>query len=559
MSDELLYWFFFFALNVLLFLPNYLLYAGKMPLLPLQQLLFGPQRGIFMSLNQDPFRISVDFFLLFISLRFSPSYWAIAVAVYYLFQLIFHTYHAIFFKLYQVFPVLHNDIRLMKNGAGILWAEAPIRLAAYLLAGLSLLLGIGWGVHRVFSWVTEMNAMVPFSWAVAAVILIYLFLGIVRKGVYDYKLDPEYRFIFTFLRFWYNVTLGRKLQQKLGKIKSEVLNHSRNIQRLQLASRPNIYLLFIESYGGILLDHPLLSAGYLKLFSQFKHKLGEKDWHTTLARSLAPTHYGPSWLSYSSVLLGHEIKHNYYYEGLVNQKVWYPYDTLSKVLQKAGYHSINLNATRFKKGVRVPLPQLKALYGIDQFILRNEIHYEGPQFGFTESPPDQYVLEYAYHQYLKKMDQPFVLFYLTKNSHSPFKSPRQVLENYRDWEDQPYQWIGHKFLEKPNLKDFYQAIEYQLDFLSHYILTYGGKDDLFLLMGDHQPHDLADAYDTSTLVHIVSQNDQLLQEFRSVGFREDFENMFRHEALYSIFVNSLIKTYGSAEKIPNYESEGLRF
>jgi len=172
-------------------------------------------------------------------------------------------------------------------------------------------------------------------------------------------------------------------------------------------------------------------------------------------------------------------------------------------------------------------------------------------------------LNYAHKNFILENKKPFVLFYLTKNSHSPFITP-DFVENWDDLNNTPDQLKGNNFLQPPEMDNYAKSIDYQINFIQDFMLKHGKPSDIFMLLGDHQPHDLSNPADgTETIVHVISQDSQFLSEFEQYGFKDSIEslsNPVKHEAIYSIFLRSFIKTYGEVnQEIPDYEPNGLQF
>jgi len=556
---ELMFWLGFFFFNFSLFAFNYFINIREAAFLPIKKTIV--QGGFFVSSNADFFRFSIDISLLILLIRFSSTLnGVLVISGYYCFLLIFNTYHYSFNKIYQVNPILLNDLKLIKNGAGILWDESKIKFVSgvSLLIFAAIVLTVSLKNYLIFASSLPPNLVTT----IATILFILVFsTALMRKG-YKHKEEVFYRFLIHFLRLGRHGVESYKLTNKRRKLNLDTLKKHRKL-KIEFREEPNVYLLFIESYGSILLKQPYLSKIFTEKVYQFKQGLKGYGWGCKTNFSSSVSLIGPSWMAYSSLLLGTRIDTNFYYEFLLNEKRIYEYDSLMKIFKNHGYLCFNLNATKFKKGVNVPLDQIKNFYGIDKFILRQDIEYNGTKYGFTENPPDQYVINYAYDEYLRNLSKPFVLFYLTKNSHTPFYSPVFV-RNWKELRNTPDQLVGHNFLQKPDLKDYILAIDYQLEFLADFIVQKGKGNDVFLVIGDHQPHGLCNQSDgPETIVHVISKDADFLSEFDQYGFRDTIEklnNPVKHEAMYSIFLRSFVKTYGKVDQeIPDYEPNGIEF
>ncbi|MFY0601380.1 MAG: hypothetical protein JXR03_17025 [Cyclobacteriaceae bacterium] len=568
LGKEAIFWALFLTFNFILFLTNSLLHFDSRPFLPLKKILNKRNKGIFESMNPDFYRLSIDlsFFILLVRSNLISSFLLPTLSVFYIGILLFNGYYYSFLRLYSVSPVLINDIRLLKNGIGILYGESKLKVLciATIIPLLAILVYQSFLLYLQFTSSLSPNL---YSISGTALILIYFLVAIVRVGINHHKLnlntELRLRNVIMLLRIFKNAYDSYMMMRVQRKIDFKTLAEKRNVD-LDLSIKPNIYCLFIESYGSILLKDPQLKESYQKDFESFSEKLESNLWHkaNNLSRSISLV--GPSWLAYSTILNGYRIENNFQFENILNNTKFHNVGGLIKDFQKQGYKSYNLNATKHKPGVKVPFDKMANLYGVDKWILRDDIPYSGKRYGFTEGPTDQYVLNYAFEEIINKNPEPYILFYLTKNSHSPFIGPKSVVSNWRDLNDGNDQLTGHQLLKKPALADYSQSIKYQLDFISDFIINKGTENDVFLMLGDHQPHHLANVGDhgLETLVHVISKNKDFVRGFRDYGFSSDnsFGNLpIKHEALYSIFIREIMKSYGKqGASIPNYEPDGLQ-
>lgn len=558
---EVAFWCGFLFFNFSLFAFNYIINFKEADFFPIKQLLTKGSRGIFLSANPDFFRFSIDLSVLILLVRYGfISSFVTLITIYYGFLIIFSTYHYLFNKIYQVNPILLNDFKLLKNGAGILWSESRIKLIIGLSTLIVTTLFLSACFARYLEFIKTLSTNLISTIITAAFIIVFI-TALARKG-YGRFAEVWHRYLIHLLRLGRHMLESYKLLNISKQFNHEIVKKNRKLN-VKFRSKPNLYLLFVESYGSILLKHSYLSTVFKKKFEAFADELSESKWKCKTNLSTSVSLIGPSWLAYTSVLLGKRVDTNFYYEHLLKDDRYHEFDTLTKVLQNHGYYSYNLNATKFMNGVNVPTQLMKQFYGYDKFVLTHDIPFSGTKYGFAESPPDQYVLNYMYEKYLKIQSMPFVLFYLTKNSHSPFSTP-DITEDWKDLNVTLDKVSDNSLLEVPKFENYSKSIAYQLDILKDFILRNGNDKDIFLLVGDHQPHGLCTQIDgTETLVHVISKNNSFLDEFNEYGFQNSIENLqnpVKHEALYSIFLRSFIKTYGEKnQKLPKYEPDGLQF
>jgi hypothetical protein len=113
-------------------------------------------------------------------------------------------------------------------------------------------------------------------------------------------------------------------------------------------------------------------------------------------------------------------------------------------------------------------------------------------------------------------------------------------------------------------KNYLNSINYELRFLTDYVLDVGDKRSIFILIGDHQPQQVSrrsDGFDTP--VHILSQDAALVDAFLDYGFErgltvQEVTPTIRHEGFYSMFVRTLLAQYGQGIKVlPEYLPGGI--
>lgn len=551
---ELKYWSLFFLFNFLVFVPNTILRYEPKVWIPFRNITRNRRRGVFLDTDADFYRICLDLCVLMLLIRVFHWHWFIsaAIAVYYGFILIFNIYHYSFLKIYQVSPILSNDLRLLKNAVAILWAESKGKLLIYSVGLLSIVSACVLGMYNFLCFASSISVENPFL-IITGSLFSFVAVGFYRKGIYTERLDTSYRILVMFLRVGYNLRRSGLLQRRiehLGKLKLQ-----KGI-RLNLKKKPNVFFLFVESYGEMLMKDEMLRAPFLQHFNEKKERLCDDGWHCYSNLSESISMVGPSWLAYTTVLCGLKVNSNFEYEYILNHTDKHDLESISGILAKEGYSIYNINDSKRMKGVDIPFQQMEYFFGVDHWILKEDINFTGTNYGFMESSPDQYVLNYSLEKIRQQETNPYFLFYLTKNSHTPFISPEEIVSDWRSLDNGKNELIGYQFLRKPNKHDYLAAIKYQWDMLHDFIRKNGTTDDIFVLYGDHQPHDLADLekHGKHTLVHVIGKDKDFVEHFQSYGFNEKLEELdkpIKHEAFFTAFLKSFSKHYG--EPIPNFD------
>ncbi len=206
-------------------------------------------------------------------------------------------------------------------------------------------------------------------------------------------------------------------------------------------------------------------------------------------------------------------------------------------------------------------------FGVDDWIRYRDLDYTGVHYGWGPSPPDQYFLN-ATHQMIKDQKQaPFILFLITQNSHYPWRKVPLVVDEWQSLND------GNEVValfdeDSVSLQvrqaDYLNAISYELDFITEFIKKQAGDEDIFILIGDHQPGYVSrrtDGFDTP--LHIISKNRPFVDAFNEYGFEpgmklDTITPAIRHEGFYSLFMRVFLQQYGQGTKaIPPYLPDGI--
>jgi hypothetical protein len=207
-------------------------------------------------------------------------------------------------------------------------------------------------------------------------------------------------------------------------------------------------------------------------------------------------------------------------------------------------------------------------FGADRWITFDTLDYEGPMFGWGPSPPDQFTFGYI-QEFVQKQEQPIFLVYLTQNSHYPWAPLPPILGNWREFETIDLRDGVLTETQKKGLslgesrQNYLQAINNTFDSLAAFITSLENQNSVIVLIGDHQPPTISHRADGfETMVHIISQNNEFLANFREYGFvdglvLDNLDLTMRHAGLYSLFIRTFVAQYGKTPwKIPPYLPNG---
>lgn len=564
---ELQFWISFLLLNYLNYFVIYLLHYQESSFWPYIDRLKEKKMGLTADANLDFFRYSVELSIFIICSRFLDlSDYTTLFLVCYFFFLVFNIYQFSFRKIYETEPILFNDLKLFKNGAAIVWHESKWKIIAAGLVIIVLFLLLNSVLNTLFIKNFTLGMSMSFIVLSGLMLLVIVYAIYGHKGFYvKYPNDIYLRYHFVIVELALNlkksVDCYRLSKMRFG---DNYMKARKEISLEPLDSPPNVHFIFVESYGAFTYRSEKLRNEAYQTLGDFQKKIKSQGYHTLSNFSESTTAGGQSWLTYTSVLFGFRIDNNTLFENLLNDSQFRESNGIMQLFKKIGYTNYNLNPINPINGITVPYDAMRKLYCIDRWILNEDIEYSGDKYGFGAAAPDQYNMGYTMDLIKKEDNRPYTFFYLTQSSHSPFPKIKLV----EDWETlNSGDGRVHKhegFLKYPTIEDYGQAIKYQMENLQNFISENESKDDLFVIIGDHQPPVLSnpDEYGLETPVHIVSRNTDFLENFKAYGFElnlEDCKTPTKHEALFSIFLRSFIKSYGKKNAtLPDYEPDGLQ-
>jgi hypothetical protein len=577
---NLYFWLFFLALNTFLFLPSYILNLQSSTFLPdISAAATDPARIARQMLlwrnNLDIFRLSAEltlFFALWVLLpwsRFPHLHrlfrWLLAFT--YLLALSYAIYESLTIYFYQVDAVFYAHAQLLVEGLGFVMRHLQVQLWLIIAAALAIATGIlillvlirsvagGIPVERLSIW----------SKILLASLALPALLAMIGYG--DLLASPKSVVSSLALKLHKNTADSIALYQRVHTIDDLSYNQVYDYTNYDLLAKPDIYLIFIESYGSILYKKPVFRDPYTELLTELSDQLQDGGWHASSVLSESTTWGGGSWMAYTSLLFGLRVDNHPHYLALLERFQDEDYPDLGHYLRSQGYQYVRATS------LAAELPdedwqKYVNFFGVDRWIRYSDLDYQGIHYGWGPSPPDQYVLNAINEEFNGRSDQPFLLFWITQNSHYPWRALPQVVEDWRAMND------GNAVVTvfeddaislSSKQENYLDAITYELSFLTDFILKEADDDAIFILIGDHQPGNVTrrtDGFDTP--LHIISKDKTFLENFADYGFEPGLQvdnpsPAIRHEGFYSLFMRTLLEHYGHGDsKLPPYFPNGVQ-
>ena len=576
-NPDLLFWLCFIGLNAILFLPSYLLNLAETERIAFSwAMLRDPLHTLFQIFlwrdYPDPFRVNLELPIL-LALWVNVAWirrrlYRVLVMGLYFVMLAYYLYESIMLAIYRVDPVFYNHYFLIKDGLGFLLDNLNLPVTIYLLAaaGLAAVVAIViWAMCVLVDWQIPNQLSRASRVSLSALAIAVCLTAITYRTVLA---DP--RMVISSLTFKLerNISASVMLYQDITNFDDAEMREAYDYRGFDLAHTPNIYLIFIESYGSVLYKRPDWREAYIAMLDDMAAALRDDGFHYASALSTSPTWGGGSWLAYTSALFGLRIDtHPQYLSFLERYQAEAPrYPELGTYLRSQGYYYLWVTslATELRDS---QWEQYKTFYGVDRWLRYRDLEYNGLHYGWGPAPPDQYVLGYTHDVLASEIDQPLFLVYLTQNSHYPWVPLPQMADSWSEL-NQPSEEGDPIAAEVTDHQvrrlNYLTAIEYELHMLTNFIQQHADEDAIFILVGDHQPPRVsrrADTYDTP--IHIISRDARFIANLEPYGLVrdlmiEDETAALRHEGLYSLLVRTLVQTYGKVPtQLPTYLPEGV--
>jgi hypothetical protein len=571
---DLLFWFSFFVLNALLFLPMAVASeenALSLPALPSEG---GWQSALSHLLiwreSLDPWRISVELTAmtaLWVWLGKRRRKWlGVLFVLIYMLMLVYSIYEAIVTGIYLLEPSFYSQFFLARDGLPFLAEHVNAVWTLYVGALLSLVVGCAI-VLGLWSVLLKSGASPGLSRSTRLGIAGLASLTLLALALYQqYTARPEMMISSFGFKLQRNIEVSIEIYKDVAGFDDNLVRHVYDYSGHRLAQKPDIYIIFVESYGSVLYKRPHFTPAYRALLRELIEKFNIEGWHVTTALSEAPTWGGGSWLSYTTTLFGMRIDNHPQYLDLRNKYQVERYPSLGATLHDQGYHYVWLSALD-ENISEVGWSKYTRMLAVDELIRYKDMGFVGPRYGWGPAPPDQWVLHWA-HEYLKsKIDKPLMFFTITQNSHYPWTPHPELVEDWRTLNQpgpDPAPVDPETIALDVMRANYLNAIDYQLRMLTEWILDVGDENSIFVLIGDHQPPAVSRRADGwATPVHIISKDAAFIEAFAEYGFVpglevNDLEPSLRHEGFYSMFMRVLLGRYGASRIAqPAYLPEGI--
>ncbi len=552
--DTLYFWLIFGGINLIFFLPFYLLNFRNQPnpfhfLVDATTSTKQKLKLPFIKFSSDPFRINMDYalvLLLLMILGLTSSMNAMLLGVVAVWTWIIIIYSSTMLFIFEHTPIIIADLKFMETGITILKSWKYL-----LFVGLFILIGLMlYGMYHL--------SVYLLGFEVPIYQLITAFIGLAALGLFkpnmEYNMWHQRTVLSPLLYLGINYTRTLKYKAVLDK-SGAFFSDLDQYDSLQLSKKPNIEMISVESYGSLLFEDEEYASDFTSLAQDKLQELQSQGYHVASTYSIPPAFAGGSWLSHTTICYGVNIENIHLYNLLFKTDTNFAaYRSLFHYVAKEGYTNILANAIGGYRD-EVDWTSIHRQYQYDRLIDAEEIDYDGYGFKFLgvgSVPPDQYSL-YKIADIISRepTDNPYFMFFSTLNSHTPFHSPQHIIDDPLSGD---HYNSSNKIDLKLSVKERYaQAMKYQIDTVTDYVNHRNADDTIFVLFGDHQPGLITKKeFGWYTPIHVISKDKKLIDEFIKFGFLPDLigrhsdEFNFTHAGFFSHLMAAMAHCYADS-------------
>lgn len=549
----LIFWGLFILLHLLLFFQNDISLLDQLGLLQGPTIDAGSWTGRIHMLfvkNKYHFLVISGELLLFFSVLFfikAPGkWWNRILYISFIFFFVYNIYFEFNHKFYGIIPSFRNDYVLLQE-------VLPIFLNS--LTGGSATLSYVFAIVFVilaglfFIWLLKhllKNFVAIRSYKLTKAIFAVLWIFTL---IYSFDISYKFRHQKALAIHWMSPNVLKSMQlEDADKYATIESNEFEPYLSQKLTQKPNIYLLFIESYGTVATESAALKPSYLKQIKNLESRIKKLDYHIASTYSISPVKGGRSWLAFSSFMSGLKVDNQIQYNDLIQRNFEYP--NMVRYFNQQGYQTYRLSTmSNVDSDSLIPYARTNRYWGFDEWWTYEDFEYKGFLYDMLGGIPDQYALEYFRAKIAPDKQQPKLLFYITMASHMPWFKPPPLLDDWRVFNtmksDQLIDIAG------TDLERYKKAIAYELELMTRFIEAEQAPS-LFILVGDHQPpgmeYLIADQTDDSaTPLHIISKDSVFVNHFLDQGFQEGLEvdlkrlKYIRHEDFYKVLLDGMVR------------------
>jgi len=280
----------------------------------------------------------------------------------------------------------------------------------------------------------------------------------------------------------------------------------------------DVVLAYVESYGRVALEDPQISPGVQAVLSAGYDKLRAAGFSAKTGWLTSSTYAGGSWLAHSTLESGVWVNSQQRFLDYAGSDRF----NLDKAFSRAGWRTVDVEPANIGDA---PGPKFDKVYD------ERDLGYRGQRFTFN-SMPDQYTLGKLQSNERSAPGHPPVFARIVMlSSHAPWAPVPQM----SDWNNIG---VGYEFKATPETAganwdllspdrnvvrtNYGRSVQYSLNTLISYVLTYGDDNLVLVFLGDHQPDSVVTGTTTNrdVPITIIAHDPKVLDRVSGWGWQD---------------------------------------
>ena len=283
----------------------------------------------------------------------------------------------------------------------------------------------------------------------------------------------------------------------------------------------DVIVAFVESYGRVAVQDSPMASEVGATLDAGTQALSRAGFSAQSAFLHSPTYGGLSWLAHSTFQSGLWIDNQQRYDQLVASNRL----TLSSAFKAAGWRTVADVPSNERAW-----PEGTSFYHYDQIYDATDVGYAGPKFSYA-AMPDQYTLS------------AFQRMELAQPGRGPVMAEIDLVSSHVPWAPLPHMvdWsqIGDGSIfdgmpeagQSPDVLSqdqaqtraaYAQSIHYSLDALVSFVQTFGDKNLVLIMLGDHEPASTVSGVGTThdVPISVISQDPGVMNRISGWGWQD---------------------------------------
>jgi phosphoglycerol transferase MdoB-like AlkP superfamily enzyme len=329
----------------------------------------------------------------------------------------------------------------------------------------------------------------------------------------------------------------------------------------ELQKKPSIHFIFCEAYGSVCFLREDMKHILEPVFQTMDSTLKQHGWFVSSTLSQSPVMGGRSWLGYTTALSGINTGNQIQYDALITSPT--PPPNIPSILRKEGYYTLGMSTLKSDANLsdKIRHNAYTRYWNYNTWYLYPDFHYGTHIENWYGGLHDQFAFGWLRDSVLPFVSAPVFTFFITISSHYPYFAPPPFMKHWQDLEHYSSPWPAEeRWLDTMHMGPRYAAcIQYTLHSIYDHILHFDNKEDIFVLIGDHQPAALdyqgkIPELRAATPVHIITRDSAFIRHINQVGFQPGVlpsmnpHDVILHESIMSRFLKAFYLTYGSSTK-----------